>query len=399
MEQQAKTTGRGQDIGAETKRKVMQESHGRCMFKGCGQDLGLDELTGTEGNFSYLAHNIASAESGARGVEVLSEKLSNDPKNILLMCDKHHRLIDKVAAVSYPASLLSEMRREFCDTVDELLNGLSFDPIPAYSVLWPVHGQVVSQPSELQINQCLNKMGARLDGRINDISNNETLLRESSPDLMQPLMIEAINIASENITLQSRASNYRTGVSAFGPMPALIGLGARIGNKNEITPMLRYRDDGHWGWPADQATAKFYEFMQLESLADNEPDIVVSVAFTAFPKILEIASSDIANNLGAKVVLVKAKDNQMGNGCLAHPKNGTEFMKDMQELFLKLRDRHGVLRIHILPCASNAACVFLGKAFDNHHPDLIIYDFEEGTMVPKFRISNENSKCVIGLAT
>mgnify|MGYP003583738293 CR=1 FL=1 len=48
---------------------------------------------------------------GERGIPYLSEALSNEPKNILLLCDKHHRLIDKVAAVDYPAPTLALMRK------------------------------------------------------------------------------------------------------------------------------------------------------------------------------------------------------------------------------------------------------------------------------------------------
>jgi hypothetical protein len=36
------------------------------------------------------------------------------------LCDKHHRLIDKVAAADYSASTLALMRKEFCDLAENL---------------------------------------------------------------------------------------------------------------------------------------------------------------------------------------------------------------------------------------------------------------------------------------
>jgi len=43
------------------------------MFEGCGANLLMDETTGYDGNYSYLAHNVASSEKGPRGIKVISE--------------------------------------------------------------------------------------------------------------------------------------------------------------------------------------------------------------------------------------------------------------------------------------------------------------------------------------
>lgn len=100
-----KEKGRGENFGKPTKDAVWRDSHGRCMFTGCGQRLGSDELSGEKGNFSYLAHNVASSERGERGISILSERLSNESSNVLLLCDKHHRLIDKIAGCDYQHSV------------------------------------------------------------------------------------------------------------------------------------------------------------------------------------------------------------------------------------------------------------------------------------------------------
>ena len=80
---------------------------------------------------------------------------------------------------------------------------------------------------------------------------------------------------------------------------------------------------------------------------------------------------------------------------IAHPKDGAEFRQRMQELLHRLRDTHGVRNVHVLPCASNAACVFFGQAFDSYHPELVIYDFasDGNSMVPRLGIANVNNEC------
>ena len=64
--------------------------------------------------------------------------------NVLLLCDKHHRLIDKVAPSNYDAETLNSMRKAHSEMAQQLLDALAFEPIPVYSVLWPVHGQPAS---------------------------------------------------------------------------------------------------------------------------------------------------------------------------------------------------------------------------------------------------------------
>ena len=101
-----------------------------------------------------------------------------------------------------------------------------------------------------------------------------------------------------------------------------------------------------------------------------------------------------AQSLGTRVVSVVARTEYLGNGALGHPDDGASFRQRMQELLHRLGDEHGVRRVHVLPCASNAACVFFGQSFDSYHPELVIYDFapEGGCMLPRLRIVNVNNE-------
>ena len=87
----------------------------------------------------------------------------------------------------------------------------------------------------------------------------------------------------------------------------------------------------------------------------------------------------------------------LGNGALGHPDDGALFRQRMQELLHRLRDAHGTTRVHVLPCASNAACVFFGQAFDSYHPDLMIYEFapDGNSMVPRLSITNVRNECKV----
>ncbi|PYE30003.1 hypothetical protein DFP83_1331 [Idiomarina fontislapidosi] len=83
---------------------------------------------------------------------------------------------------------------------------------------------------------------------------------------------------------------------------------------------------------------------------------------------------------------------QMGNAAIPHPDNGLQLRADIHSLLQHLNDQHNVERVHLLICASNAACVFVGQAFDLYQPELIVYDFEGDGMTPSLRISNIRGK-------
>lgn len=384
--------GRNKSFNVETKRAVMIASHGRCMFEGCGENLGFEQITGTEGNFAYLAHNVGSSELGPRGVPGLSEKLSDDPSNVLLLCDKHHRLIDKVARADYPADRLSRMRRDFCEIADRLLSGLGYEAIPAFAVLWPLNRQTVSPPSPIQIAQSLSKIKARMDGQLNYVTDNEEILRASPSEVVRQLTPTAISLAANQIRTQANGNKHRAALFAFGPMPALIALGALVGNKNQVIPMLRYRDGGQWDWPADEKIGCCYEILGIDDLSSNEKEVSIILAFTADPDMAKNAANSLLQAKGIKTIKIKPKPEFVGNGSIGHPLDGIAFMKNMQYLLHKLVDDHQVIRVHVMPCASNAICVFFGQAFDKHHPELVVYDFDKKSMSAVLRITNDGEK-------
>ena len=391
LESGAKEKGRGQKVTKPVSRQVCFDAHGRCMFEGCGDDLSVDPTTGLRGNFQTLAHNLASAETGTRGVLFLSGKLSDDPKNILLLCDRHHRVVDTIAKADYPAHRLSEMRRRHCQATDDLLDGLSKLPMPGYCVAWPVHQQYIAVPSTQKIAQAMAPIGARLDGQLNVVTDNDETLRTAELDAMWDLLPGQVSLVADRILMQARAHQFRGALFAIGLMPALIALGAKLGNKCEITPMLRHRESELWYWPSSEPQNDFYEVVGMDALGTGDRAIALVLALTAEPSTMETTCAD----LGLPVVTVRALN--LGNGSLAHPADGVVFRQRIQELLHRLRDQHGVRRVHLLPCASNAACVFFGQAYDNYHPEIVVYDFAgaEAPMVPRLMIANDDKQCVV----
>lgn len=392
---EVKKTGRGESISIETRRIVRETSHGRCMYKGCGIKLTIDEITGVEGNYGYLAHNVASSAQAARGMIGLSEKLSNDPNNVLHLCDKHHRLIDKIAVSTHPAHLLSKMREEFIELSEALLDGLKYQPCLTFLIIFPVRGNIIGKPTSSQISSSLSIKNLRQSERMYELICNETAHFEETDNSYWSLMIKSIQRISDSLASQCASTDKSVALFAFGAMPTLIALGAMIGNKKGYIPILRDRSSGQWGWVNNKQEKDFFNIKNLDQLTNNEEEIIISFAFTAEPEAFKNASRELNNKRNLKRIEIIAK--KLGNDCLSHPDAGDYFSHQLQQLFHKLREENKVHRIHILPCMSNAASVYLGMAIDRYHPDILLYEYADTTgglktMIPVLSLSYKEGK-------
>ena len=175
----------------------------------------------------------------------------------------------------------------------------------------------------------------------------------------------------------------------FRSMPALVGLGALLGNKGQYLPMLRYRDGGCWMWPKPEPVGKFYSVEGFESLIVHD-EIVVCINFTAIVPKLVSKAQELKSLKGCCVVSYTSIVDYMGNGAIPHPEDGIAFCARLQQDLHNFKNEYGVNRVHLLICASNAASVFVGQAYDLHHPDILVYDFSEEGMEPALLIQNDS---------
>ena len=383
-------------VSWDNRTQVMMDAHGRCMFGGCGSELAWDD-TFEPRKYVKGSESVRPSQGRPRGVLHLFESICDEPHKMLLLCELHYRVVDLVGKADYPVWKLAEMRERYHRDVSRLLEGLQRTAIPAYFWMWPVHQQVISPPSETEIAEALAPMGARLDGELTVVGDHYKALQTTGEDCLWDIMPDIVERSADSIVTQAKSRGYRAALFAMGLMPSLIALGAKLGNKCEIIPILRHRESGRWQWPATEPRRDWFSVKGLTGLSRNEADVVLRLALTAAPGAMDAT----AKSLGYAVVSVVAHRGLVGNGCLGHPSDGCAFRQRMQELFHEMRDVHGVRRVHVLPCASNAACVFFGQAFDSYHPELVLYDFagDGDRMVSRLRVWNEDDGCSIEVFT
>lgn len=386
--------GRGKDFTVNTIRKVMDDSHGRCMFRGCGQRLDVDELTGYEGNYGYLAHITASSTKGPRGTLYLSPLLSNEPSNVLLLCDVHHRLVDRIASSYYPTPVLTKMREEHIYLSNKLLDSLSYMPVDIFFIPWGVNSQHVEKPNSVAISKSLSVFEHRASDHI--ISVNSGASESMDPD----------NSFEENASkyiekcvnkIHDRTEGSSAAVFVLGPTFALIGFGAKFGNKSKLMPMLRYRDASSWMWPGVDPREDAF-IIDEPKINSEQSEVIVSVKLTAPAAMIDATIEHLNQQVQNKLPVINIYPPESygyGNGAIAHPLEGEKLANKLKKIFTDLKEVHCIEKVHLLVCASNAACVYIGQAIDKFQPEFIVYDYGDKMMEPKLRIYNDGNTTVI----
>lgn len=95
-------------------------SGGRCQYDGCNKVLHTDILTKEQYNSAYVAHIVADSPGGPRGDNKRSLELSDDISNLILLCDNHHRLIDRVDVAGHPEERLLDMKKRQEERIERL---------------------------------------------------------------------------------------------------------------------------------------------------------------------------------------------------------------------------------------------------------------------------------------
>jgi len=209
-------------ISTKNQNLLWATSAGRCQYEGCNKVLHRDILTKRTYNSAYIAHIVADKPNGPRGDAKRSNLLCNDINNLMLLCDKHHRLIDKEDVEGHPESRLIEMKRKHEERImritdiapDKLTHiilyganiGINNSPLSyqlASEAILPDHFPAEVRPIELGF-----KNNSLIDG-----TEAYWIAEESN-------LVEQFNLKIKPLLMHGNANHYS--VFALAPQPLLI---------------------------------------------------------------------------------------------------------------------------------------------------------------------------------
>lgn len=249
---------------------------GRCEFEGCNELLCEDWLTGKVVNGSQIAHILPVANS-ARATEEQTEELKTDINNLMLICYKHHNLIDKSAPNEYPEERLLAMKRKHeerimrATAVQENKQTLVVmyaaniehdTPLLSYSMaqqaLSPEY--YVSEHSPIRI---------QLNGKTYE--TDDGFWKFEQLNLMRSIQQNVIDHFGE-------CGYEHISVFALAPQALLVQLGVLLNEKYPVRTYQKIRTPNTWRWQEESLDLP----LQVKREGDKEKQPVVIFALSGY---------------------------------------------------------------------------------------------------------------------
>lgn len=303
--------GRGKAPSDTTIKMLCAKSAGRCQFDGCNEFLFEDPVTLKRGNFSNVAHIIASSPNGSRGDEELSHGLSDEMDNLILLCPKHHKLVDDDPD-TFSADYLREMKNKQETAVEELCQQIGRPASEIITLASPIKGKVdVSVNYRQAIDAISNEKkpystkGIPLNIRSVHDYNSVEYWNDVDKQLTAAFDRFICNSALEI------DPDLHFSVFSLAPIPLIIKLGFLMGDKIPSDIYQKTREPDTWRWLSDELHNDF-TVEKIERRSGNKYAVVVSItADIAEKRVTEVYDADTifyikAHHFGVNAITSKA---------------------------------------------------------------------------------------------
>jgi hypothetical protein len=403
LQRLGRAVGRGTDVTMRTAWQVWTDAGGRCMFEGCGEDLTSVPLYNGPARVGYLAHIVASDPNGPRGNQADSHRLSNDPDNIMLMCDAHHRLIDSFAPAEYPADTLFTMRQVHRDLVRSYMDSLAFPRARAVTLLANLgHVPTYFHDSEL-IDAILATGRAMLPGVVHYIRRTAQRDDRNSPGFWGNYLREHESHIRQLVTSFNDPGLSETDEFAVFPLhhnATMVLAGRIMGEARAIQVFQYHRQRRSWVW--DRAASPLPSgTISVNALPlSGASDVLITIELTAHMD-EDAMPIDLAPAIAdGRMPWLRITMPNPRFDCISHPADLDQFMHVARQTINHVQDVMRVKKVHLIAISPASTVFRFGQMLQaGHHPEYTIYDRAgcNDKFVPAFSITGHDvSACCDG---
>jgi len=373
------------DIPDKTRYLLWGKAAGRCEYEGCNKPLWLDSLTKAEFNTAYIAHIIADQPNGPRGNAKLSEKLQRDISNLMLMCDEHHRLIDKEDIDGHPVERLREMKRKHEKRI-EILTSINEDK-QSHILLYGAN--IGRQNAPLSYEKASVAMVSErypAETRAIELSLKNSSFQDHEEqywDIEQEHLIRQFDERVKARLASSEINHFS--IFAIAPQPLLMEFGRLLSDIPAADVYQLHREPADWKW--QEHPDRFKYIITEPNTFDGTPVLILSLSAT------------IIND---RITKILKEPHSVWSMTVEHPNN--DFLKSrlqlqmfrtaFRKLLNQIKANHGETKvIHLFPAVPVSIAVEIGRVW-MPKADLPIKVYEQnrsiGGFTPVLDLENKN---------
>lgn len=342
---------------------------GKCQYEGCNCDLSQDIITKRNFNAAYIAHIVADVPNGPRGCKVRSPLLGDDITNLMLLCDKHHRLIDKVDVAGHPEGRLIAMKKVHEDRIARLTAmapGMHSHMV-VYKANVGQHTPVLTY--DALRDHLLPTHYPAQDGVI-DLSLTNSPQRDRDNTFWQTELNVLETHFSEKLRqrLQKQEITHLS-LFAFAPIPLLIKLGTLVNDIQHMRVYQPIRDPKTWRL----ATSGDHLEYRTKYTPGNGMVVALNVSLSA-----TITTDRVESVLGRGVDLYTITIDKPFNDFLKAEEHLKAFSEALRVLLNEIKARHGQLPLHVFPAMPIATAIEFGRVW-MPKADMPLYIYDQNT--------------------
>lgn len=360
------------NIPEKVKFRLWGKAAGRCEYEGCNQRLWLDSLTKEEFNAAYIAHIVADSPAGPRGDPILSARLATEISNLMLMCDVHHRLIDKEDVAGHTVERLQAMKDSHETRID-ILTDISKD---RQSHILIYGANIGKQESPLSFKESsLAMVPAYYPASTHPLtlSLKNSSFEDSTPEYWQVEGQQLRNMIMQQVRPRIKSGEIaHLSVFALAPQPLLMLLGSLLSDIPAVEVYQLRKEPKSWKWENAPTTFE-YTIISPDTSCEGDPCLVFALSAT-------VNDERIFSIMGTKIPIWKVTIPEPHNDFVRSKAQTMEFRIMMRKLLNTIKATHGEKGpIHVFPAMPVSLAVDLGRVHNTKSDlPLIIYDENKG---------------------
>lgn len=345
--------------------KLWAQAGGRCEYPGCNEYLLQDRLTGKAFNFGEMAHNVGRKKTvvSPRGMNSLSVAERSKAENHLLLCAKHHKLIDTAKFLEfYTPEELHRYKEEHESRIKYLTALNDTRKSVVLRMMNRIQGDSVSISNE-EIVEALWKCANRYPEYLLKTHNNVEIDLSDMPDTRDVAYWKtAINRIDEVIELQLKPHvrkliNHMS-IFALAPIPLLIYLGSRLGDKIRMDIYQKQHNiEEDWVWCKGSKSESFSYKKYQEKKDGTKVAIMLSVSGSIN---IDSVPKDVRDNYSIYQLI--PKNGSPNRDLIQNKQTLLNFKKTYQQLLREIEAKYSTAKqLLIFPATPISVSILCGR--------------------------------------
>ncbi len=349
------------EIKPSTERMLWGISAGICEFRGCTNSLFSHHVTKEKVNLSEKAHIYAFSAGGKRPSLLRFTSKINDVDNLMLVCERCHKLIDS-EDTDYTAEQLLEMKKEH---EERIANLVSIKPDLQSEII--IYNANIAD-SSIQISDFAAKSAIvpkHYPARTNPINLSPNLqLFDYENDYWS---VMATHLERAFFQYAPIIKDKHISIFAVAPQPLLFKLGLLLNRNYNVEVRQSQGAIDTWAWYCDKQTIHIET--EVISKAKDTEEVIVTFELTA-----RLSIGEIREAFGGGEVYRITSPN-LGSSIIKSWRDLRAVIDEYRKILNKIRETYGnTVIVKLVPIAPVSVSIEAGRQTMKGDPKICIYD-------------------------